>query len=151
MATARPIILYAFLSLLLLDAAAAAGVYKWTDETGQVHYGDNPPAEDAVPLEIHGHPGPDPELIKRQQKRRRLLDVLDEDRQRRREQEKAQQREREEMDRRCARARRNLKATLNASYLYEKTGDPYNPRILSQEERRVETDLARKQVEIWCR
>ena len=32
------------LGLLLSVPAAAGGVYKWTDELGQVHFGDRPPA-----------------------------------------------------------------------------------------------------------
>jgi len=43
------------LSLLVTVPAAAGGVYKWTDEHGQVHFGDRPPA--GTPAE-HAEPRP---------------------------------------------------------------------------------------------
>jgi hypothetical protein len=129
---------------------AAAQVYKWVDDNGRVHYGDRPRGEDAVPVEIHQGPDPDPAMTKRRQKRQRLLEIFNEDRQERRRQQEAARRKQREYDRRCDEARRSLEATLNASYLYEKSGDPDNPRILTAEERRVEIEMIRKQVEIWC-
>jgi len=41
------------LTLLALPATASAGVYKWVDENGKVHFGDRPPA-DAEKQEIKG-------------------------------------------------------------------------------------------------
>ncbi len=38
-------------SLCLLPFAANAGVYKWVDANGQIHFGDRPPAE-AAPSEV---------------------------------------------------------------------------------------------------
>ena len=40
-------------ALLTLPVCASAGVYKWVDENGKVHFGDVPPA-DAVKQEVKG-------------------------------------------------------------------------------------------------
>lgn len=54
-------------------AAAAQGVYKWTDERGQVHYGDKPPAgASAQPIDIDPSPpapakSPYEDVIRQQQ------------------------------------------------------------------------------------
>lgn len=54
-------------------AAAAQGVYKWTDERGQVHYGDKPPAgASAQPVDVAPSPpapakSPYGDVIKQQQ------------------------------------------------------------------------------------
>ena len=39
------------LSLLFLSLAATAEIYKWVDDKGVVHYGDQPPKPGARPLE----------------------------------------------------------------------------------------------------
>lgn len=51
-----------FLSLLclaMLAAPAIAGVYKWTDAQGRIHYSDTPPAEaKTTRLKLQSHSGP---------------------------------------------------------------------------------------------
>lgn len=138
--------------LLMPPCASATEAWKWTDEHGGVHYTDKPTVEGAVPVEIQA-PAPriDPGMEERRQKRRRLLEIFDEDRQRRRQQEEAARQAREERRQRCTAARRHLRNTLNASFLYEKTDDPYNPRILSEEERKAKTKRLRNRVDSLCR
>ncbi len=53
-------------ALCALPIVASAGVFKWVDENGKVHFGDQPPA-DAVQQEIKGtfstyNAGPAPDL-----------------------------------------------------------------------------------------
>ena len=41
--------------------SAAAQVYKWTDPSGKVHYGDSPPADtrtEQIKIDIRSHEGP---------------------------------------------------------------------------------------------
>jgi glutaredoxin len=51
-----------FLSLIglaLLAAPAMAGVYKWTDSQGRIHYSDTPPpAAKATQLKLQSYTGP---------------------------------------------------------------------------------------------
>ncbi len=45
-------VLLVAVSLLADSAVWAAGVYRWVDESGGVHYGDHPPAAGATPVEV---------------------------------------------------------------------------------------------------
>ena len=50
-----------FLAALLLAAPAAAQVYKWTDPSGKVHYGDRPPDDakkEELKIRIPSYDGP---------------------------------------------------------------------------------------------
>jgi len=51
----------ALCAALLLPASAQAGVYKWTDDKGRVHYSDQPPAAskaEQVRIRINSYTGP---------------------------------------------------------------------------------------------
>lgn len=147
-----PACLCTFLAILLPPAGAiSAEVYKWTDESGRVHYGDKPPDEGAVQVEIREDPPPEHDMEERRQKRRRLLEIFNEDRRREKEERETARREEEKRSKRCAEARKRLEKIINASFLYEKTDDPRNPRVLTEEERSAETERLRRQVEKWCR
>jgi len=138
--------------LLLLPACVpAAGVYKWRDADGRIHYGDQPPpGRPAQSVDLEAAPPPDTGAAQRQNKRRRLLDIYREDRERLQQQRTAEQQEREQRARYCARVRKTLQATRNATFLYEKTGDPDNPRIFSDAERKARTRALQEQVQKWC-
>ena len=65
--------------LLTTNLALAAGIYKWVDEDGQVHYSQRPPA-DTQAEQLKGAPPPadDPEAVRGDLQRQ--LDALDEQR-----------------------------------------------------------------------
>ena len=42
----------ALIGLLLLPCLAFAQVYRWVDENGQVHFGQQPQGADALPVEV---------------------------------------------------------------------------------------------------
>ena len=67
------------LLLVLTVAAPAAGVYRWIDERGRVHYTDRPPNPDteAKRMTIAPAPGVDPELSARRERQRRLLEAIE--------------------------------------------------------------------------
>jgi glutaredoxin len=47
------------LTLFILSSPVFAGVYKWTDENGRIHYSDTPPATvKASKLKLQSHTGP---------------------------------------------------------------------------------------------
>ena len=55
----RSIIVLAFATALAFSAAAQ--VYKWTDPTGKVHYGDRPPDDtktEQIKVDVRSHEGP---------------------------------------------------------------------------------------------
>ncbi len=47
------IILLPFLMLAAASAASFAEIYKWTDASGKIHFGDKPPQQSAEKLEIN--------------------------------------------------------------------------------------------------
>jgi glutaredoxin len=52
---------FLLLALLIASTPASAGVYKWTDAQGRVHYSDNPPADakaQQVKVKINSIQGP---------------------------------------------------------------------------------------------
>ena len=76
--------------------------------------------------------------------------MLDEEReQHNREQEKARSEE-QKREANCALAKTNLENINNSSYLYQKTSDPDNPRVLSEKERTTATNRAKEDVTRWC-
>lgn len=136
-------------SLALAWPAACAGdIYRWVDEHGRVHYGDRAPANDAERIEIQSAPADDPELDRRRQRGALLLDVLEEDRVLRADERRAAREAGKDRRVRCDDARMRLQRAQRASYIYEPTDDPDNPRILGDTdradlERRLESDVRR--------
>jgi len=148
----RPVCLYAF--LCLSSGAVFAEVYKWTDEAGRVHFGDKPPDSNAAEaVEIRKTPASadDARMEKRRQKRGRLLEIFDEDRRRTKENDEAALNKEKQRGKKCSESRKQLEKIVNAGFLYEKTGDPRNPKVLTETERKAATERLRGQVEKWCR
>lgn len=141
----------AIVTLLLHCCGAAADVYKWQDAHGNIHYGDHPPpGQHAQPLNIEAAPAPDPGAAQRRDKQGRLLDSFSEDRQRLEQQREASRQKQEQRKQNCARARQLLEKASNAGFLYEKTDDPRNPRVLGKEQRQAEMAKLQDEVQKWC-
>jgi len=105
--------------LMLASASAGAGLYKWTDSEGRVHYSDQPPSQQASE---RVRPGNSDRLEQEALAARRALadKLMDSDQQRRRAQEAATQREAEQdkarqKAERCARARERLQKLSQSS------------------------------------
>lgn len=63
------------LLLCVGSGVAHAGVYKWVDEQGQVHYGSRPPSGQAAnPVRIEKAPPADPYAQQRREKMQKQLD-----------------------------------------------------------------------------
>jgi hypothetical protein len=136
--------------LILAPYAHTAEIYKWVDENGRAHYGDRPMGQTSEKV-IVNEPGPYEETYANELKKQlRLLDVLDEERQEQDKQNARYKEERESRAANCAMARNNLNNIQTARFLYEATGDPFNPRVLSHEERARETTKAETMVRHWC-
>lgn len=142
-----------FLSISLLAIAClgtSADVYKWTDDTGRVHYSDKPDVEENLEImNVKSKRTDKVALAKAEQIRvdvkaaaaadARLQDVLDQE----------QQQNADIRAENCARASEALSSLKNAQRLYI-PGEDGNRRYLSDEEiadriQRAETDKAR-----WC-
>jgi len=51
---------------------------------------------------------------------------------------KGEKEKKEKQNQQCAKLRKELQAIKDSSVLYEKTDDPYNPKIFSDEQRKIE-------------
>ncbi|HSS64839.1 MAG TPA: DUF4124 domain-containing protein [Gammaproteobacteria bacterium] len=138
-------------SFTLLQAGLAAGVYRWVDERGEVHYGDRPPSKkESAPVEIKSAPAPAQEDGKRRLKTQRLLDALESERNRKK-QEAAQAR----ADK--ARQRHNCQIARRQAALYQRANNisrrgPDGERTyLNDEERSQALARARIRVDKWCK
>ncbi len=133
--------------------SADAGVYRWVDDQGRVHFGDKPPdKERAESIDTTASPAPArpaPNAAERRDKQQRLLRAWEEER---RQREEAQAKNKEEQERRennCRIARDRLRSYRDAGYLYD---------LDAKGERRVfsyaERDAAIKEMEAavaqWC-
>jgi hypothetical protein len=143
------------LGLLVLGAAALqAGVYRWVDDQGRVHYGDKPPTVGAEELEV---PVQKPETNATEAKseeqraleRERLLQRFQEDRDKKREQAKKRAEEKAERKRLCALAKDQLRVYTEATGLYD-LDEEGERKVLSFEERERVTREAEQEVKRWC-
>lgn len=137
-------------SLTAFQAGLAAGVYRWVDENGEVHYGDRPPSNtESTRMEIESAPAPAPEDGERRLKTQRLLDALES--QRDRDKQKAAQAKADEarQERNCQSARRQVALHQRANSVFRR--GPDGERIyLSDEERKQALARARTLVDQWC-
>ena len=95
----------ALLFFLIVPIAANAGVYKWVDENGKVHYGDSPQvSQPTVEMNVE-ETAPEPsfseDLLSREEKRERLLQSMEEDRLEKQEKRDIQKAENEKNRQKC--------------------------------------------------
>lgn len=127
-----------------------AEIYKWTDDNGNVVYGDKPDSSKAKTIKIKKAPPTDQKYQQRLDKRQRLLDTMDDEREARLAEEK-QMAEREALqEERCKRVQADLTRMQSASYLYEETNDPFNPTILTDAQRKQKQQKYRKYLDENC-
>jgi len=136
------------LALLFGMNCPAAEVYKWVDEDGNTHYGDQPAANGARPLNLDTQPdNTDDELRQRREKRDKLLEVFAEERE---QQEKAQRAaEQARQQERCRNMRQQLQQYRQSRYLYEEN-EAGEQRILTDTERTAEEQKLRRIIEKEC-
>ncbi len=140
-----------FLTLLLflsMNLVSAAGIYKWTDADGNIHYGDRP-QESAHEIKVNTGHKPDPQRREHQQKRDRLLEVFDEERQEKRANKAQIAQLKAEQQQKCFEAQKRLEQYKTAGYLY-KLDDDGNRTILEDEEHASALENAQDSVDHWC-
>ena len=138
-----------FLFILQINSVYSE-VYKWIDENGKTFYGDKPVSEDADVVKIKKKPALDKAYQERVEKRQKLLDVMQDERSEKIAAEKKEIEEKEKQKQQCAELKKELRETRNASSLYEKTNDPDNPKILSEEEHQAVIEKYEKYIEENC-
>jgi len=139
---------------LVAPVAANAGVYKWVDENGKVHYGDQPKAsQPTVEMNIDDTtPAPSfyEDNLSREEKRERLLQAMEEDRLEKQEKRDRQKAENEKNRQKCNRYRDRMRhyERANALYKLDKNG---NRVYMSDGERASATKSLRAKINKYCR
>lgn len=106
--------------LVLGSTPAAADVYRWVDEHGQVHYGDRPQHAGEAPVRVKpSPPAADERLEQRRQRRDRLLRIFAEDRERQQAEAQRQAEAQAARLRACQRARDALRNLERGGRFYE--------------------------------
>ncbi|MDH5426459.1 MAG: DUF4124 domain-containing protein [Gammaproteobacteria bacterium] len=108
--------------LFVISFQLQADVYKWLDENGRVHYGDRPASvkqADDQRMDIKL----DRQVVKslpgdRREKRKKLLDAIDEDRQLRKQQVEKEKKKRAELAKQCHQAKDSLKSYQRSRSVY---------------------------------
>jgi hypothetical protein len=141
-----------FGGMVLCCAGVEAGVYRWVDEDGKVHYGDRPGgAESAEEVTVKQEKGADQPASgegNREQTRQRLLEQYEKDRLEKKAAAAQRKKEQARRNRNCAIARDRLKA-YERSALYDLDED--GERVyLSDDERERALEEAREDVQHWC-
>ncbi|MEE8429173.1 MAG: DUF4124 domain-containing protein [Gammaproteobacteria bacterium] len=136
------------LVLLAIPAAALAqGIYRWTDEAGQIQFGDRPATVGAE--KVKGASTGDPTTIERLQRQQELLHSYAEQRAEKSEQSAKTQAEKVQRAAKCTKVKNRLVYLQQARYIYEQS-DNGERRILSDSERETSAANAQEKVSRLC-
>ena len=142
-----------FIFLIISALASHAGVYKWVDENGKVHYGDRPAAGDSS-LEMSidttsSVPSAEDEQS-REEKRERLLRAMEEDRLELQQEREKQQAKQESYRKKCVYYRDKMRQYERASGIYKL--DMNGSRVyMSDSEREKSTRQLQARINKYCR
>ena len=132
----------------LAEGTAIAGVYKWVDEQGQVHYGERPEGQDAEKMTIRSNETTTPREIK--------SDDKDADEHAEPEAEQAEKAPVEkyvpayEKQRMCREANTDI-ANISSRGRMREVDSQGNYRYLTEQERQQRLSAARKKQAKFCR
>lgn len=129
---------------------AYSDVYKWIGDDGKVVYGDKPATHNADKIKIKQAPELDQHSLERHKKQQKLLDILQEERDEKIALIKEEKEKKAKQKRTCAEIIKELQETKDASFLYKKTDDPDNPKVISDAERKAEEEKYEQYIKENC-
>lgn len=143
-----------FVFILIAPLAATAGVYKWVDDNGKVHYGDQPQAsQPSVEMNIDDTITVDAsageDQMSRAEKRERLLQAMEEDRIEKEEQREKQSALKQRNRQKCNRYRDRMRHYQRASGIYRLDRDG-NRVFMSESERASATRKLQANINKYC-
>lgn len=147
-----PIVLAGLLGLEGLAPVDAGSIYKWTDKSGKVHYGDKPRST-AEEISIKPHPAGNtshPTDAERKDLRQRLLNMYQEERERARTEAEKEKKLRAKATRNCALARDRLLSLERSAYVY-KLDEQGERVVLSDQHRENAIRTTRRDIARWCK
>lgn len=138
--------------LLLTTSLAEAGIYKWVDEQGRVHYGDKPASASADELTIKDQPAPvqSEASISRKEKQQQFLRARENERKEKQQADAEEKQKRAEAKRKCEKAERDYKKYHNAGSLYIKGKDGEREHLSFKEREAYEESIAAN-IKKWCK
>lgn len=141
----------ALLVLLAIGAPAMAGMYKWVDEQGNVHYSQQPPPGQQAETVKAPPPPPSGAADEAARWKKQAEDFEERQADRAKAADEAQKAEAQEEQRKanCEIARKNLQTLTSRGQISIKEGDTY--RRLPEEERQAKIAEAQKQVDEFCK
>ena len=127
-----------------------AGVYKWVDEDGQVHFGDNPQGTSkSERVKIRKAPPPDPSTLERLNSREKFLDAKEKERANEQDTLEKAEKKKAAYKEFCEKTRERLTMLERGGRLYavETSGEK---NYLTEEDRQAEIALAKEDLKKHC-
>lgn len=140
------------LSLLLCCASSYAGLYKWTDENGKVHYSDSPPpTSNATQLKKSALSDPDYQPPARQSLADRNAEYREKKlKQQETEEEQRQAEKQAQLEQQnCQTARKNLR-NLQSGIRLTELNENGEQVYLDQQKRQQRIQAAQKNIDRYC-
>jgi hypothetical protein len=143
-----------WLLFFMMPLVVNASVYKWVDENGKIHYGDQPKtSQPAVEMKVDAAaptPSYSGDELSREEKRERLLQSMEEDRADKQEMREKQKAVKEKNRQRCNRYRDQMRHYERASSLYKLDKDG-NRVYMSDGERARATKNLQANIKKYCK
>jgi len=136
------------IALFCLSAGVQAEIFKWVDKNGQVHYDDKPPLQNKNRKQVmdvdENNNSVEPLSNDRMDKRKKLLNAIDEDRQQKKEQTAKAKKKKAKLNKQCLRAKDSLKSYQRSSYVYDLDKDGNRVILPSSVRDKVIANLQKK-------
>ncbi len=142
---------FAILVLVLLSDLAFAGVYKWTDETGQVHYGERPPETpaDVSEVTVEGAPPSAANAEEHLLQYQREWGEAMEEREKRKEEQARTKKKEEVRKKNCTSAKSRLSFYSRQHRIFH-AGEDGEREYVNDQQRAAEREQAQNLVNKWC-
>lgn len=139
------------LVLLCISVAAHSEIYKWTDEKGNVHYGDKP-VDNGKEMEISEEPGRSENVSssEREERRRKLIETYDIERKEKKKKQAKLKKDRKRLNAECGYAKDRLKRYKRAGSLYDVDKDG-NRTSLSEDIHKKAIRNLQKKIKKHCK
>jgi len=140
------------ISLLFSGAinSVNAEIYKWTDEQGNVHYGDKP-VVDSTEMEINISKKSNGKISQsREESRQKLLDAYDEDNKREAQEKDKLKKQKKKQKKNCTYAKDRLRHYERARSLYDLDKEGNRVTMSNADREKVTSDL-RNKIKKFCK
>ena len=143
-------VIYFILACLLFSSVFASGVYRWTDEHGNVQFGDNPgQTKSAKSVKMPVFKEADPAYLNHLKQQKKYLNARQEERQKNGEKKEKENSLKEAMALKCKAAQDRLKMFTENARIYVKEGG--ERRYLNGNEQDAEKQKSNDEILTYCR